>query len=99
MSRRKDLIKLNNARVASIDLAIGEESEWHHHTELIENVVCLKGVIELQCKNPEVFLQMKPGERKEIKPMRKHRLINLGDAEATYLLVQSGNYDFVQSNS
>ena len=99
MSQREELITLNNARVASIELAIGEESQWHYHTELVENVVCLNGSIELQCSSPELLVRLNPGERKEIKPMRKHRLVNLGDTEATYLLVQSGNYDFVSTNS
>jgi quercetin dioxygenase-like cupin family protein len=99
MGQREELIALDNARVASIELTIGEESAWHYHTKLVENVVCLNGIIELQCNNPELIIRLRPGERKKINPMHEHRLVNLGKTEATYLLVQSGNYDFVPSNS
>ena len=95
MSKREDLIALDRARVASIELSIGEESPWHHHTEVVENVVCLQGDICLQFKEPAENIILSSGQRYKIVPMMEHRLVNTGDCVATYLLVQSGSYDFV----
>ena len=99
MSQREDLIALDNAKVASIELAIGEESPWHYHTEVIETVICLHGDISLQCRKPVENTLLKPGQRYKINPLHEHRLVNTGNGVATYLLVQSGRYDFIHSDS
>jgi quercetin dioxygenase-like cupin family protein len=95
MNQRIDLIKEDNARVTCIDLGIGEESPWHFHTELVENVVCLSGHIDIQFNHTNAATTLKPGERHEINAIQIHRLVNIGNCVATYLLVQSGKYDFV----
>ncbi len=71
MNKRKDLIKQDDARVSLIDLAINEETPWHFHTEIVENVVCLNGRFELQCKPPNVNVCLMPGERYEIIAMQQ----------------------------
>lgn len=97
MHLRKQLIKQEKARVTLIDLAISEQTPWHFLTDLVENHVCLDGHIELQCKKPNRNVALLPGEHHEIIPQQEHRLVNLGDGRATFLLVQSGQYDFISS--
>lgn len=99
MRKREDLILLDNAKVASIKLSSGEESPWHYHTEVVENIICLSGMINLQIRTPETDKNLKPGERYLIKPKQEHRLVNTGNNDATYLLVQSGSYDFIAGDS
>ena len=99
MNNREDLISLDNAKVASITLVSKEESPWHYHTEVIENIICLSGGIRLETRNPEKNTNLKTGERYLINPKQEHRLVNTGNSDATYLLVQNGNYDFISSNS
>lgn len=96
MSHREDLIKLGTARVASIDLDPGEQSPWHLHSELVETVFCLQGAIEVQIEMPGTRTSLLPGERLVIAPLLKHRLVNRQSVVSTYLLVQSGRYDFIE---
>jgi len=98
MSQREDLIDTDKAKVASIALDIGEKSPWHYHSKVLENVICLKGEIELQLKSPKETILLRVGERYSIDQEVKHRLVNRGNIEATYLLIQRGEYDFIQES-
>jgi len=96
--RRENLILTESARVASIDLEPGEESPWHHHTEVTEHVICLAGSIALHFGNRGESVVLTPGERYAIAPGVVHTLVNAGREQSTYLLVQKGSYDFVPGN-
>lgn len=93
--QRKDLIRTDQARVAVIDLAAGEESPWHFHSAVTEHVICLSGTIKLQYGQEGAYVVLSPGERHEIVRKVRHSLVNPGDSQSTYLLVQEGQYDFV----
>jgi len=95
MAERVDFIRTESARVASIELGDNEASPWHRHTSVFERVVCLSGAIEVQYRYPAVCKALQPGEMAAIESQRPHRLVNLQSLASTYLLVQSGNYDFV----
>lgn len=90
---REDLIALENARVASIELAPGEHTRWHHHSRLIENIFCLLGPIDVETDAGSQRLQT--GERCQLNPLKRHRLINPNRHTSRYLLVQNGAYDFI----
>ncbi|SER02506.1 Cupin domain-containing protein [Amphritea atlantica] len=92
---RIDLIKMEGARVARISLAPGEISPNHYHTEVVENVVCLAGKLEIRFDDSSKTEVLVPGNIYEIKPEEPHFLINLCDSTSEYLLVQKGAYDFV----
>jgi quercetin dioxygenase-like cupin family protein len=96
--QRKDLIRTDLARVAIIDLSAGEESPWHFHSAVTENVVCLGGTIELQYGEEGARVVLSPGERHEIPRGVRHNLVNPGDGPSAYLLVQEGRYDFVPTS-
>ena len=96
MRIKEDIISTNDARVASIDLDVGECSTWHYHTEVTENVICLSGTIEVQYDRPKNSFVVMPGLRNTISARVIHRLINRGDRIASYLLIQSGQYDFIE---
>jgi len=95
MAERTDFIQTGSTRVASIQLGDNESSPWHRHTEVLERIVCLSGVIEVQCQNPVGCKVLDPGDMAEIAPQRPHRLVNPRSLASAYLLIQSGNYDFV----
>ncbi|MEZ5503451.1 MAG: cupin domain-containing protein [Halioglobus sp.] len=99
MSEREDFVLTNDARVASIALAGKEASPWHYHNHVLERVVCVSGSIEVQCSGLGSSQVLMPGEIALIESGRKHRLVNLLSYSSTYLLVQSGEYDFVPVNS
>jgi quercetin dioxygenase-like cupin family protein len=97
--QRKDLILTDHARVAVIDLAAGEESPWHFHSAVTENVICLSGTIKLQYGQEGACVVLLPGERHEIPLGVGHSLVNMHGSESTYLLVQEGQYDFVPGSA
>jgi len=99
LSQREDFIATQTANVAEITLQIHEESPWHYHTQITENIFCLCGHIEVHCGRADLKVCLMPGERYEIKPMVEHRVVNASSGVATYLLVQSGNHDFVEISS
>ena len=96
-SAREDLIRNNDCRVASILLAPGECSRWHQHSRLTENIFCLIGLIDVETDSDTHRLH--PGERCQLKPLQRHRLVNPGTRASRYLLVQSGSYDFITDAS
>jgi quercetin dioxygenase-like cupin family protein len=92
---RIDLIHTDEARVARIVLSPNEITTKHFHSEVVENVVCLDGCIEVhEVDNKTKVTKLVPGEIHEISPGVVHHLINALETESEYLLVQKGNYDF-----
>lgn len=96
---RIDLIKMEGARVARISLEPGEISSNHYHTEVIENIVCLAGKIEINFDSSNKKEVLVPGNVLEIKPKEPHFLVNLSGSTSEYLLIQKGIYDFVPTHS
>lgn len=92
---RSDLIFTDDARVAVIIMSAGEESPWHHHTHVAENIVCLSGNIVLQYGLQKTRVSLSPGQIHPIPPRVIHKLINSEEEPSSYLLIQKGNYDFV----
>jgi quercetin dioxygenase-like cupin family protein len=99
MSERIDFVLTDNARVASIKLGDNEASPWHYHNDVFERVICLSGSIEVQMSAPDSTQILNPGDMAEIESNRRHRLVNLLRDVSNYLLVQSGEYDFVCTDS
>jgi len=75
MASREDLVLTDNARVAEIALSSGEESPWHTHSELVEHVFCLSGKIEVQCLEPDAVVELCPGEKVGIQPLRQQLVL------------------------
>ena len=96
---REDLVLEESSRVALITLAAGEESPWHHHSAVTEQVVCVSGKITLNLAQASMPVILSSGQRHQILPGVKHSLSNSEGIASTYLLVQQGAYDFVPSSS
>lgn len=95
MQESEVLIKTDSVRVRIMTLGPREIADGHYHTQITDNIFCLTGTIVVHMKEPDEKERLTPGRRCQIKTGRVHRLENLGDMEATYLLVQgTGRYDF-----
>jgi quercetin dioxygenase-like cupin family protein len=92
---RDDLVRTDTVRVACIELAVGEESPWHRHTQVHETIFCLRGEIGVRRAPPLNVETLLPGQRCDIGPGLPHALHNPGRDTACYLLIQSGRYDFI----
>ncbi|WP_226598042.1 cupin domain-containing protein [Marinobacter nauticus] len=89
------LIRTRDVSVRILSLAPREVAPWHFHREIVDNMFCLSGSISVQLQEPDESLTLLPGQRCEVQPGRIHRVGNLDDQEAKYLLVQGvGEYDF-----
>lgn len=89
------IAQTDSLRVRIMSLAPQEIADWHYHTEVTDDIFCLTGTILVRMKGPNEENRLTPGQRCQIKKGRIHRLENLEDKEASYLLVQGvGKYDF-----
>ncbi len=89
------VLQTDSVRVRIMSLAPREVAEWHYHTEVTDDIICLTGAILVHMKDADEEVQLVPGKRCQIKMQRVHQLENLGGDDASYLLIQGvGKYDF-----
>jgi quercetin dioxygenase-like cupin family protein len=78
-----------------MELDHGVATDWHFHTQVADFFVGLTGVVEVQKRDPEKKMQLLPGQYLQLDPKQVHRVTNIGEGKAEYLLVQGiGTYDF-----
>jgi len=95
MKETEVIAKTDNVRVRIMSLEPREIADWHYHTEVTDDIFCLTGTILIRMQEPDEESKLIPGQRCQIKTGKIHQVNNLGDEEATYLLVQGiGKYDF-----
>ena len=89
------ILETETVRVRILVLEKGQTTAWHHHTEVTDKMLCLEGAIAVEYQGPEECVELGHGERCEVAVGRVHRVVNLTDKVAKYLLVQGvGRYDF-----
>jgi quercetin dioxygenase-like cupin family protein len=91
----REIIKTDNVQVRIMELEKDGSTEWHFHTEVRDFFVCLKGMIQVETRNPDRKTLLTPGQQAEVAPLKVHRVLNATEEKAEYLLVQGvGSYDF-----
>ena len=89
------IAKTDNLQVRIMSLAPREVANWHYHTQVTDDIVCLTGILIVRRQEPDEEIRLFPGQRVHIETNSVHRLENLEETESTYLLVQGiGKYDF-----
>lgn len=89
------ILETGNVRVRILILDSGEATDWHFHSEVTDRMLCLEGRIAIECRGPQERVELSPGGRCNVSVHRVHRVVNLTDGAAKYLLVQGGgSYDF-----
>src|SRR5450631_4036978 len=92
---KREIIKTENVFVRIMELEKGASSDWHFHSEVLDFFVCLKGTVQVETKGPDSVISLQPGQQTEVTPLKLHRVVNISDNTAEYLLVQGiGTYDF-----
>jgi quercetin dioxygenase-like cupin family protein len=93
--RDEVILETENVRVRILVLEGGQATAWHFHTEVTDKMLCLEGSIAVEYQEPEERVELGHGERCEVVVEQVHRVVNLTDETAKYLLVQGvGRYDF-----
>lgn len=89
------IIATNDVHVRVLSLESKEVKPWHFHCEAVDNMFCLSGTAAVHLREPDEQVLLKSGQRVEVQPRRVHRVANLDDQVAIYLLVQGvGKFDF-----
>ncbi len=93
----KTLLQTDHVRARIMPLAPGEQTAFHHHSDVTDHIVCLHGNIDITLGKPPENIILKPGGYCLIETMRPHRVANASATEeARYLLLQGvGKYDFI----
>lgn len=94
MSEREDIVLTDQVRVAQFTLSAGERLPWHYHTRVHESVFCLSGRIHVLGERQRQVIHT--GERIQFGAGQAHALHNNTDQPASYLLIQHGEYDFIE---
>jgi quercetin dioxygenase-like cupin family protein len=91
----REIIKTENVLVRVMELEKDAATVWHHHTEVVDFFVCLKGTIQIETRCPDEQTLLHPGQQAEVSSGNVHRVVNMHADRAEYLLVQGvGAYDF-----
>ena len=93
----REIVRTDNVLVREMALEKDASTERHHHSEVSDYFACLTGIVRVETRNPAVVFSLHPGETAEVTPPHVHRVINIHDDRAVYLLVQGvGKYDFIK---
>lgn len=89
------LLDSEHVRVRIMTLNAREATAWHYHTEVTDQMLCLDGRVAVECRSPQERFELVNGQHCKVEVGRVHRVVNLTDEIAKYLLVQGvGQYDF-----
>lgn len=100
MAEKEKIIVTESVRVRIMELAPGEATTFHHHSEVVDTMFCLTGKICVEMKGQDETFNLEPGQHCRVPVGRVHAVKNVLKGNASsYLLVQGvGKYDYMESN-
>ena len=76
----------------------GDRHPWHRHSEVMDRIYCLEGLIGVETRQPDRQFRLQPGEHCEVPVGTVHHVSNAGAKTGRYLLVQAlGRYDYIRA--
>jgi quercetin dioxygenase-like cupin family protein len=82
-------------RITELQIGPTQEIPWHTHHQAQDTFYVMEGTIQLSLRDPGEDLHLGRGSIFAVLPGRPHRVTNGGDASATFLVIQDGDYDYV----
>jgi quercetin dioxygenase-like cupin family protein len=96
VERRAEHAARPGFRITELQISPTQKVPWHLHTNVQDTFYVLEGVLRLFLREPKEEVRLGPGETYSVKARRPHLVTNVGDASATFLVLQGiGEYDFV----
>jgi quercetin dioxygenase-like cupin family protein len=91
-------------RVVLMTLAPNEATPWHHHTEITDTTFALTGTVRVEMQGAgglrDDLRELAPGVPCRVEPGTVHRVVNAGNGQCSFLLVQGvGTYDFLKAGA
>lgn len=91
------ILSTEDVRVRIMSLEHGSATEWHYHSSVTDTMICLQGPILVETQSPVEKFMLNVADKCQILPKRVHRVVNMSDGAAKYLLIQGlGRYDFLR---
>jgi quercetin dioxygenase-like cupin family protein len=82
-------------RITELRISPTQTVPWHAHNHVQETFYVVEGQVRLSLRDPAEEVSLGPGETFAIGPRRPHRVSNAGEASATFLVIQRGQYDYI----
>ena len=96
---RMTLAEVPGLRVRQLRLAAGQFVPWHYHNEITDTLVCMKGRMSVETRDPDAVFVLQPGETIAIPPRRHHFVEGVNQQSCQYLAIQGvGAYDYVPAD-
>jgi len=96
VQRRLHYAKRPGFRIAEMQIGPAQCVPWHHHNCVQDTLYVISGKVRVATRNPDEEVCLDVGETYAVRPGRPHRVTNAGDDSAVFLVLQLGEYDFVQ---
>lgn len=94
----KVIAQTSDVRIVEYTLNPGDRHPWHRHSEVMDRIYCLEGVIGVDLREPDRQFRLQPGENFEVPIGTVHHVSNAGAITGRYLLVQAlGKYDYIRA--
>jgi len=83
-------------RIAEMQIGPTQTIPWHYHTEAQDTFYVISGMIKIFTREPEEDVCLSAGQTFSVRPGRPHRVANIGDTSAVFLVLQGmGDHDFI----
>lgn len=87
-------------RISELQIAPTQVVPWHYHNNIQDTFYVLAGRIRVHVQNPKESVELGPGDTYKVEARRPHLVRNVGDASATFLILQGiGEYDYVPTTA
>ena len=84
-----------NFRITEMQISPAQEVPWHYHNHVQDTVYVVSGTIRIELRGPIEEARLSPGHTFSIAPKRPHRVTNIGDTSANFIVLQGdGEFDF-----
>lgn len=96
VKRVETVVKGSDVQARVFTLAPGEAIPWHYHRQSTDHYFVLEGVLSISTREPNVVARrFAVGSSHKIASGTPHLVVNNGDADCRFLLVQGvGAYDW-----
>ena len=93
--RRIHHLKRPGFRITEMQISPTQEVPWHFHNLAQDTIYLVSGAIRIELREPTAEVVLAPGQTFSIAPKRPHRVTNIGDGSANFIVLQGGGeFDF-----
>jgi len=89
------VLKSSDVLARIFTLAPGDTIPWHYHQHCADHFFVLEGVLSISTREPALTRKLSVGQSHKIAPGTAHLVVNGGDHDCRFFLLQGvGTYDW-----